>query len=135
MKPVNLDYEIFKSKVIVHRERYAYLKTKKSVKGRFFMVSEDRDEKTIIATEQQMKKIKYEKAVRWYTMFEVRTNTPFECVGFLARITNSMAKMGLTVLIVSTFSKDYVLIKERETSTAVEAFREAGFINMRKEKA
>ena len=64
---------------------------------------------------------------KWFKLFEVRPHTPFLAVGFIATITKSIADKGINVLVVSTYSKDYLLIKEEKSNYAIEALRELGF--------
>ena len=52
---------------------------------------------------------------------------PFYAVGFLAKIAKAIAAKNLNILIVSTFSKDYLLIREEKYKTAVKALKETGF--------
>jgi hypothetical protein len=47
--------------------------------------------------------------------------------GFLAKISKTIADKKLNILIVSTFSKDYVLIKEDCFKDAIKALEEVGF--------
>ncbi|MBI5390125.1 ACT domain-containing protein [Candidatus Woesearchaeota archaeon] len=115
------------SQVIVHHERYAYLLCSRVPLGKHFMVSQDADEITVITTENNAKKVKHKKDIKWFKLFEIRVATPFVSVGFLAAISSAIAAKGLTILMVSTFSKDYVLIHEEETSVAFRALLELGF--------
>ena len=47
-----------------------------------------------------------------YKLIEFRPAVPFQTVGFLAKIAETIANEGMNILIVSTFSKDYIMIKE-----------------------
>ena len=48
-------------------------------------------------------------------------------MGFLAKISSTIAEKNINILLVSTFSKDYVLIAEKNISEAIKALEEAGF--------
>ena len=52
---------------------------------------------------------------------------PFVAKGFLAKVTNTIADKGLNVLIVSTFSNDYALVKEETHKIAIEVLKDIGF--------
>ena len=47
-----------------------------------------------------------------YRLIVLQVAVPFYSVGFLAAVTDAIAKEGINVLIVSTYSKDYLLIEE-----------------------
>jgi hypothetical protein len=47
--------------------------------------------------------------------------------GFISCITQAIAERDLNVLVVSTFSKDYFLVREESIGSAVTAFRDLGF--------
>jgi hypothetical protein len=122
-----LDEIIKSSPVVIHKGRYAYLKTKERELKNHFLISQDKDEITIVTEEDNIKNTKYEKEVKWFKLFEFKVSVPFLAPGFLAKISKTIADMGLNILIVSTFSKDYALIKEENWKKAVDAFKKVGF--------
>jgi hypothetical protein len=124
----SLDEVIKSSPVIVHKGRYAYLKGKEKELKDHFLVSQDKDEITIITEEKNIINTKYEKEVKWFKLFEFRVSVPFLAPGFLAKISKTIADKGMNILIVSTFSKDYALIREENFESVIEAFREVGFL-------
>ena len=52
---------------------------------------------------------------------------PFQEVGVLSALSGSLAAAGLSLFALSTFDTDYVLVKETDLATAVDALRGAGF--------
>ncbi|MGD9676604.1 MAG: ACT domain-containing protein [Candidatus Bipolaricaulia bacterium] len=92
------------------------------------MLAEDSDEITCIAPETSLRElrglIRCERSLR---LLEVRVSVPFQAPGFLARIATALAAEGISILIVSTFSKDYVLVRDSALLSATEALRRAGF--------
>ena len=69
----------------------------------------------------------YEKEVKWFKLFEFKVSIPFLAPGFLAKISKTIADKKLNILIVSTFSKDYALIREEDFKVAVKALEKVGF--------
>ncbi len=115
------------SPVIVHKGRYAYLRgAEKELKGHF-LVAQDKDETTIVTEEANLAGTDYEKAVTWFRLLEFRVSVPFLAPGFLAEISGAVAKKGLNILIVSTFSKDYALVQEGDLDQALKALEGIGF--------
>lgn len=123
-----LDEVIKTSTVIVRPGRYAYLKLEKPLPlDGYFMVSRDEDEITVVTREENLKDIEYSEAVKWFKLLEIRVSLPFLAKGFLAAVTKSIADRGLNILIVSTFSKDYAIVREENLAEAVDALRKRGF--------
>ncbi len=120
--------EIIKtSPVIVHKERYAYLKTQEKEPGNHFLIMQDKEEITVITEEKNVSKTKHEKDMKWFKLIEIKVSSPFLAKGFLAKISKAISDKGLNELIVSTFSKDYVLVREETWETAVQALKDIGF--------
>ncbi len=115
------------SQVVVRPERYAYLRTVERPAGPAFMVSHDGDETTAVVREADVPQTPHSKIESWFRMLEIRVSQPFIALGFLAAITRAIADRGLNVLVISTFSKDYVLVRDDALEIAVEALRELGF--------
>lgn len=127
---MTLDEVIRTSPVILHPGRYAYLKcqelpTESSVQH--FMVSRDNDEITIVTSEGNLSSIPHTASEGWFKLLEFRVSQPFVAKGFLATITKAIADENASILVVSTFSKDYILLRESTYQRAVEALRRIGF--------
>jgi len=123
----DLNEVIKNSPVIVHEGRYVYLKGDEKELKDHFLVCQDDDEITIITEEKNLINTKYKKEVKWFKLFEFKVSIPFLAPGFLAKISQTIAGKGLNILLVSTFSKDYALINEKDFVVAVEALKEIGF--------
>ena len=62
-----------------------------------------------------------------YKLIEFKPAVPFQTVGFLAKIAEVIANQGMNILIVSTFSKDYIMIKEELLEKGIQALKNTGF--------
>ena len=127
MQAMHLDEIISSSQAIVHEGRYAYLKALEAELGNHFLVARDADEITVVTAEENIANTRYEKDVKWFSLIEIRVSKPFLAKGFLAKITRAIADKDLNILVVSTFSKDYILIRDEHLETAVRALQELGF--------
>jgi len=107
-------------------ERYCYLKTAAPPTGPHFAVIADDVECTVITTEQRAPAIEKLDDQGWFKLIGIEPSIPFEGVGFLAAITAAIAEQGLNILVVSTFSKDYILVPEEELSLAETALQGLG---------
>ena len=121
-----VDEIVKESRVIVHKERYAFLKTNEIDLKNHFMVSQDADEITVITEEANVASTLHEKEEKWFKLIEIKVSTPFTA-GFIAKVTNIIASEGCNTLVVSTFSKDYILTGEEQIGIAVSALKKAGF--------
>jgi hypothetical protein len=119
---------IARSPVALLPGRYAVAKCAAPPAGAaFFMVTRDADETTVVAEEAQLPALGACEADGGYRLLEIRVATPFEGVGFLAAVSGALARAGINILIVSTYSKDYVLLKDASAARGVEALAAAGF--------
>jgi hypothetical protein len=124
----SLDRVIAHSPVRLLPGRYAVAKCAAPPAGPgFFMVACDADETTVIAEEAQLPALAPREADGDYRLLEIRVATPFEAVGFLAAVSAALANAGINILIVSTYSKDYVLLKDESAARGLEALAAAGF--------
>ncbi len=116
------------SKIVIHKGRYAYLLADENNIGNHFLITKDKDETTIITEEKHLASLKPKKEVKWFKLIEIKVSTPFIAKGFIAKITKAIADKDLNVLVVSTFSKDYLLVKEETYETALNALKQIGFL-------
>lgn len=93
-----------------------------------FMLSRDDDEVTAVfeaSKSSNFEVIDQNKDLR--KLIEIKVSAPFYAVGFLAAITKVISSKGCNNLLVSTYSKDYVLVTEAQFETAKQALLELGF--------
>jgi hypothetical protein len=127
MPDSQLQQVIQSSTVVVHPGRYAYLKCDTTPSGNHFLVTQDADEVTVVTQEQYVVDVPHTETTKWFKLLEIKVSMPFVATGFLATVTSTIADKGLNVLIVSTYSKDYALVREETAETAIEALRDVGF--------
>ncbi len=124
----NLNEVIRRSRVVVRRGRFAYLKARAQTDlANHFLISRDQDEITIVTEEANVAGTSFEEGVKWFKLIEVRVSQPFVAKGFIASITKAISDRDLNVLVISTFSKDYFLIREESIEAAVSALQDLGF--------
>lgn len=92
-----------------------------------FMVSCDQDEVTVVTKVENYENLgAVERNKDNYSLFELRVSVPFYAVGFLAKITSAIAAKGANILVVSTYSKDYILVRTEHTNLAKVTLRDLG---------
>lgn len=95
-----------------------------------FMIFKDKWEVTLVLDEIDFKtvspffdEIKVEKGFRLLS-FDVALD--FDVVGFMAQISKILAEAGISILPISSFSRDHILLRQEDLPTALKALR--GFV-------
>ncbi len=93
-----------------------------------FMVSKDKDEITIVAKEEEVGNLEIiERNKETYSLIALNISLPFYAVGFLSAVTNAIASAGMNILVVSTYSKDYILVRKEHLDKSKDILINLGF--------
>lgn len=107
---------------------YIYTKVASKPTTDHFIVSQDKDEITVITTDDKLGELDLvERNKDNYKLITLNVSIPFYSVGFLAIVSGAIAKEGMNILIVSTYSKDYILVREDRIEKAREVLSSLGF--------
>lgn len=80
--------------------------------GEHFLVTKDKDEITVVTLQENLGQLDLiERNKDDYCLIALNVSIPFYSVGFLAAISSAFAEHGHNILIVSTYSKDYVMVR------------------------
>jgi len=92
------------------------------------MIARDVREMTVVTTEDQLGDVDVIEmnADRWL-LLAIDCANPFYCVGFIAKISAALSGAGLDILVISTFSCDWVFVKEDDGDRAAGVLRGLGF--------
>jgi hypothetical protein len=92
------------------------------------MVTRDQYEMTVVTKEEHLGDVDVldMNADRWL-LLAIDCANPFYCVGFIAKISAALSGAGLDILVVSTFSCDWVFVNEEAAERAAELLRGLGF--------
>lgn len=92
------------------------------------MITRDTYETTVVTKEEDLGDVDVldMNADRWL-LLAIDCASPFYCVGFLARISAALSGAGMDILVVSTFSCDWVFVKEDDGPRAAALLRAEGF--------
>lgn len=105
---------------------YAQVSTLPTGQGHF-MVAVDKDEITVVTREENLKELEIiEKNKEWYTLIALNVSIPFYSIGFLATVTAAIAQAEMDVLVISTYSKDYIMVKKENLDKALGALLQLG---------
>ncbi len=108
--------------------KFVYAKVRKIPEhGRHFMISSDNDEITVVTLEENIKQLELEeRRGENYSIIELNPSMPFYTVGLLAAVSGAIAKFGISLLVISTYSKEYVLVNEKYANAARNALSMIG---------
>jgi len=108
---------------------YVYTRVKEVLRPELhLMVTRDSDEITVVTDSRNLPLIgDHERNAENWKLFNIRCGKPFYCVGFLAAIAQQMAANGIDIVMVSTFSNDYVMVMEQDLDRAVGLLNALGF--------
>jgi len=125
----DLQEVIRQSSFEVQKGRFVYAKVKTVPDlGKHFMISRDKDEITVVTEEKNLSELDLiEKNKDFYKLISLNVSVPFYSVGFLATVSGAIAQAGMNILIVSTYSKDYILVREDKLQKAEEVLLSLGF--------
>jgi hypothetical protein len=92
-----------------------------------FLVAQDADEITVVTRSERVAELDLIEVNRDnYALIALNVAVPFYSVGFLATISNALAAAGLDILIVSTYSRDYLLVRVDTVEIAAAVLTELG---------
>lgn len=108
---------------------FVYAKVSKATNlDKCFMISKDEDEITIVTQKDNLEtKCLVERNKDDYSLIALNVSVPFYSVGFLAAVSNAIADQGMNILIISTYSKDYVLVKYESLERVKKTLLKLGF--------
>lgn len=120
---------IEKSTFRVEEGKFVYAKVSKAPNiGNHFMVSKDADEITVVTKEENLSELDFEERNKdFYRLIALNVSLPFYSIGFLATVSRTIAKEGMNILVISTYSKDYILVKDDRLEDARETLLKLGF--------
>lgn len=117
------------SSFMVHEGTFIYTKVKTAPAiDAHFLVTKDADEITVVTKEDNLKDLDViERNKDSYILIELKVSIPFYAVGFLAAVSSAIAKDGMNILIVSTYSKDYIMVRTEHKEKAIQTLTTLGF--------
>lgn len=127
--PESTEAVIRASTFAIESEPYRFVKAAAVPRsGLHLMVTQDDLEVTVATHERNLEHVDVlaTNPDRW-ALIAIDCANPFYCVGFFARITTALSSAGVDILAVSTFTRDYILVKDAERDLARRVLIEVGF--------
>lgn len=114
-------------KVYIRKETFVIIKAKKPSLDAFANIT-DKNETTVIIEQSKYDEknvIEIEKDWKVLTFDMV---LPFGLVGFLAKVSKVLADEDIPIFVISAYSTDHILVKEKDLARAEEKLKELGCI-------
>ncbi len=125
---VELERVIRSTQVQIASERFAFLSVERLPDPTdHLMCFSCGDDKTVVTSESRIQDSDHLAIEAWFRLIEFRILTPFETLGFLAAIASALAAEGINLLIISTFPRDYVLVRDKDLKRATGSLQSLGF--------
>lgn len=125
-----LQHIIHNSSFTIEPGIFVYIKARSVPAGNHFLISQDRDEITVVTQQQNLSEVDMiERNKDDYALISLNVSIPFYSVGFLAAVSTKIAEAGMNILIVSTYSKDYIMVRYDLLEKAKNALMDMGFQN------
>lgn len=126
---MDLEHYLQGGKYSISEEKYSILRSKVTYAEAFANII-DKNEITVIAKERDATYSIPQKEIldvdhNWKIItFEMEL--PFELIGFLAKISNKLAKADISIFVISAFSTDHLLVKEEDIDRTIEVLQSLG---------
>jgi hypothetical protein len=110
---------------IIGKEKYAIAQSSKTIKGAFANVV-DKNEITVIIEQDKVGKWA-KKVEKDFKLITFDMALPFGMTGFISRVLTALAKQKIPIFVISAFTTDHILIKEKYVIKAEKALTKLGF--------
>lgn len=104
--------------VRVPGETYAVCRTDEDHPDAFATVR-DATETTVVVAEDDLDTVEADSVEHGWKRLTFEVDLPFELVGFLAAVASALARVDVSVFVLSSYSTDHVFVKEADLGTAV----------------
>ncbi|MBI1985057.1 MAG: ACT domain-containing protein [Candidatus Wildermuthbacteria bacterium] len=113
--------------IYVAKETFAVAKTNAAVEGVFAAIT-DKKETTIVIDQSKLLQCKdsIAEVSKDWKIITFDLLLPIDMVGFIAMVAQTLAEEGISILIVSAYSTDHVLVQEKDLQKAVKKLESFG---------
>ncbi len=114
-------------RVILHPESFAVVNVENLPDVEFFAVVKDLRGLTVVLPESELKNVgEVIGCERGFRLLTFDSFLPFDLVGFISKI-YTLADAEISVLVFSSYSTDYILVKGKDVEKAVEVLEDLDF--------
>ena len=114
-------------KVYIWKETFAVVKSNKSFHDAFANIV-DHNEITVIIDQLKIDDLDVIEIEKGWKILTFDVELPFELVGFVAQIAKELADKNISILVISSFSTDHILVKENDLTITKRTLETLGCI-------
>lgn len=119
--------EYFKhGRILVTKETYAIVKSRRACTGAFAVVR-DGNETTSMIEESRLRNQKFLGIEGDWRRITFDMILPFSLIGFFAHVSGALAREGIPLMAMSAYSTDHIFVKNKDLDRAVKALAKLGF--------
>jgi hypothetical protein len=118
---------IKRGKVFVWKGTYAVVRSRRPLRGAVAVIR-DRTETTCVIESSRCRPGSPAEAEPGWKIITFEMVLPFELVGFFAAVSTAVAKAGVSLFALSSYSTDHIMVKARDLDKALGALRKLGFV-------
>ncbi len=112
-------------RALIAKETYAIVKTRRVCAGAIVVVR-DPYETTCVVEESRLRKAGYLGVEGGWRLITFDMVLPFSLIGFFARVSGALADAGVSLLAISAYSRDHVLVQNKDLDKAVKSLEKLG---------
>lgn len=112
-------------RVTVSEEQYTVFRSKRAYPDAFATI-QDGDETTVIIAGDDYDEEDALDVERDWRRLSFDLELPFDLVGFLAAVSSALAEAEVSILAISTYSTDHILVKSEDVPNAVRTLQTLG---------
>jgi len=121
-----IDNSFFKSlKIKVMEGDYAVIKSKQFYSNAFANIKAS-DMYTVFIENNKLNKKDFLKTKKIFKIIHFETIIPINLIGFIAEIANILAKENISILLLSSYSTDYIIVMKKDLKKTVETLNKMG---------
>jgi hypothetical protein len=122
---MEIDRYIQGAEAYVWEQRYAVVKARHGFDDAFAVVV-DKDETTVVIEEESVDSVDVIEVETGWRIITFDMILPFGLVGFMARVSSSLAESKIGIFVISAFSTDHILVKENDLEKSVRVLEGLG---------
>ena len=121
-----IDKSFFKTlKIKVMEGDYAVIKSKQFYSNAFANIKAS-DMYTVFIENNKLNKKDFLKTKKIFKIIHFETIIPINLIGFIAEIANILAKENISILLLSSYSTDYIIVMKKDLKKTVETLNKMG---------
>lgn len=121
-----IDKEFFKTlKINVMNGDYSIIKSKKFYPNAFANIRAS-DAYTVMIESNKLNKKDVINIVKDFKIIQFETIIPVNLIGFIAEIANTLAKENISILLLSSYSTDHIIVRKKDLAKTIKTLEKLG---------